>query len=168
MNEQTQNTQPEAPKKRGRPPANRDPQPTATATPHTDQRRERNERVAIATQGEGRKKRVGLTQKGLLGMPASVEIEEGMHYCWARDDEKGNLQRYLNADYTPALNRSQKKEMRHSGDNKDMLVLMKIEERYYQEDYEKEQSRIIGREATLGQSEYLPGGVRKVLSRNTY
>ncbi len=158
----------QAAKKRGRPPVNREAtqQSIASAVPPTDQRRERNQRVEIATQSKSRKKRIGLTQKGLLGFPYSVEREEGMHYCWARDDEKGNLQRYLDADYTPALNRSQKKEMRPSGDSKDMLVLMKIEERYYQEDYADEQSRIVGREATLGQGEYLPDGAGRVLSRS--
>lgn len=156
--------EPSQPTKRGRP-------KSISNSVDAIEKRERKNRMDVATQGDRPKVRVGLTKTGRLGFPASVEKESDMHYCWALDDDKNNLQRYLDAWYEPALNREGKQEVRPAGGNGHRLILMKIKEEYYQEDYAKEQERcsdFVIESSSLKEGEYIPNGVKSVITKSLY
>jgi hypothetical protein len=127
----------------------------------------REDRFEIATK-KGRRARVPMHAQMKLGFPTSVERKGDMHYCWAMDDGKGNLEKYEAAYYEFALNSAGGRESRQSG-NGQLLYLMQIEEEYYQEDYAKEQEACIdtlSNKAALGANEYVPQGHSAVLSKN--
>ena len=129
-------------------------------------KRERKQRMDIANEGDTPKQRIPLTKKGRLGFPPSVEKLEDMHYCWAMDDDEGNVLRYQESDYEIALDKN-KNEVRVKSGNGFDLVLMKIKKEYYEEDLaitNKEAQDAMRREG-LGDNEYLPMDRRDVVTR---
>lgn len=131
---------------------------------------ERTERFEQISNNNRPKKRVPLAAQKKLGFPSTVEKEGGMHYCWALEDNKGNLQRYIEAGYDFALNSVGDREERHAG-NGEMLYLMKIPQEWYDEDYAREQEMCIDTlkdKAKLQQHEYVPMGHDSVVSKSMY
>lgn len=120
-----------------------------------------NENRVTAT----RDPRIPLTAGGKLTIPEHM-LEKGYHYCWPTD-KPGNLERMQRAWYEFVTDDQGRKITVPAGKG-ETHYLMRIEQKYRDEEIGIEQSRIndnLKKAAELQKGEYVPDGHDGVLTR---
>ena len=125
-----------------------------------------NSRSDTAHSNKSRPARIPMAAGNRLHVPESLK-EEGYQYYWATD-EKGMIQQFEAAWWQKVLD-DRKECVTVPAGNGAAHYLMRIEQKYYDEDIQAQQNRNI--DATqkqaqqLGEEEYVPMGSRAVVER---
>ena len=123
-------------------------------------------RSSKAHKNGSRPARIPLSAGNKLNVPESLK-EEGYHYYWAID-RKGMIEQLESAWYEKVQDERGQNVTVPAG-NGETHYLMRIEQRYYDEDITKQQQLNIDATAKqaqqLGESEYVPQGHKQVAER---
>lgn len=119
-----------------------------------------------AHENKGRPPRIPMSAGNKLHVPDSIK-EEGFHYYWAID-RKGTIEQMESAYYEKVKDNRGGNVTVPAG-NGEVHYLMRIEQRYYDEDIEAQQKLNIDttrkQAQSLGEEEYVPMGRQNVTER---
>lgn len=133
----------------------------------SNQGRGRPEDVAISKEAQERPERKFERVSMAKGVNLDVEVTKGYIGRWANSSIEGRIDRLLQAGYEFMVDAEGNQIKRSKGGSD--LILMKIPEQFWREDFEAGQQKIdqqVNEQQRLGKDEYTPDG-RSVLSRDS-